>query len=72
MYQVFLRRRAPSAFATPAWMAEMLQSVPAEHLEKTRQDLFDVSASSLCCEDTSDADPAGSRLHHGCPAVELL
>ena len=47
MYQVFLRRRSPSAFATPAWMAEILQNVPPENLEKRRQELFDVSVIPL-------------------------
>ena len=40
---MFLRRKLPSAFATPAWMAEILQSVPPEDLEKRRKELFDVS-----------------------------
>ncbi len=39
---MFLRRRSPSAFATPAWMAEILQTVPPEAVEKHRQLLFDV------------------------------
>lgn len=61
---MFLRRRGPSAFATPAWMAEILQSVPPENLEKRRQELFEVSTVPL--------HPKPCYVHGFCANLESM